>query len=191
MNTSIWSSEELFKLALDSYYKQGCPRRRLFKYKGLTKLQFASLRATAGAISRKTGIRRAKKNGKPRIKNRKTGYNKYIKSKEWGETRKLFIQSVFCTEKCAICGGDKQLQIHHRDYGHIGKERYCDLIRVCGRCHRKLHGLDNGNASITLKWYLREREYEVFEMKYEQWIKLNIEPWTSGLQKKFTCAIIH
>lgn len=40
-------------------------------------------------------------------------------------------------EYCALRWGD---HLHHRHYETRGQERECDVMLVCGVCHRAIHG---------------------------------------------------
>ena len=43
--------------------------------------------------------------------------------------------------KCADCGGvTSTLDVHHKTYRHLGRERMSDLVGLCRVCHEALHG---------------------------------------------------
>jgi hypothetical protein len=43
--------------------------------------------------------------------------------------------------QCEFCGVRPMEQTHHRTYAHFGAEPLRDLMGVCDRCHRVIHGL--------------------------------------------------
>lgn len=65
-------------------------------------------------------------------------YEAYIKSPEWAERRQRRIE--FDGGKCQTCGRTTDLQVHHRNYDHIGtEEEFADLITLCSACHKRIH----------------------------------------------------
>ena len=65
-------------------------------------------------------------------------YTLYLESKQWAERRALAIHAA--NGKCQSCGGRNSLNVHHRNYKRLGKERPTDLIVLCRDCHDILHG---------------------------------------------------
>lgn len=69
----------------------------------------------------------------------KMPYKDYLKTPFWDaiRTRKM-IEAGY---KCQLCGNNKNLNIHHRDYSIRGEEyNYMnDLVCLCGNCHSKFH----------------------------------------------------
>lgn len=63
-------------------------------------------------------------------------YAKYIKSKEWKEKSKKFIDSVGCCEKC---NSTKKLGCHHITYDNLGNETIKDIKVWCWPCHKQHH----------------------------------------------------
>lgn len=72
-------------------------------------------------------------------------YKKYLKTKEWNETRAQHLEEI--GYKCQLCNqGDKTIDIHHRTYERRGEEKYTDLFGLCRPCHSKHHNkVVNGN----------------------------------------------
>lgn len=64
-------------------------------------------------------------------------YDEYLKSPAWRERRDEVIKMN--NNKCYICGSDKDLQVHHRNYNELYNEPYFDLDCLCRECHFKLH----------------------------------------------------
>lgn len=61
-------------------------------------------------------------------------YRRYLRSSDWKEIRgKILQRDKF---KCKRCGKKaKQLEVHHKTYKRIFKERYSDLVTLCSNCH--------------------------------------------------------
>ena len=73
----------------------------------------------------------------------KDQYQEYLKTDHWQAIRKerLKIDSY----KCACCGTEKNVQVHHTDYskGWFHEDPHNDLITLCKKCHtERVHGID-------------------------------------------------
>lgn len=64
-------------------------------------------------------------------------YHEYLKSPEWYSFRRMVISVN--GSKCARCGTDKKLQVHHKTYKNIFKELLSDVEVLCEACHSKHH----------------------------------------------------
>lgn len=62
-------------------------------------------------------------------------YRGYIVSPGWRRKRAKFGKD----KSCYICGAKTRLQLHHRTYKRLFRERKGDLVWLCGSCHKKLH----------------------------------------------------
>jgi hypothetical protein len=69
---------------------------------------------------------------------KKASYDRYMKSSEWKEKRKLAIEKE--NGRCQLCNSDRFLHVHHRTYERFGYEEIGDLTVLCGYCHAKHHG---------------------------------------------------
>lgn len=68
-------------------------------------------------------------------------YQKYLRSSHWQNTRLQAFE--YYGNCCAICGGNDNLNVHHRNYNNLGKETINkDLIVLCRNCHSKFHDKD-------------------------------------------------
>lgn len=65
-------------------------------------------------------------------------YDEYIKSPEWRVRANEAKQRA--EWQCALCDEKKALEVHHRTYARLGRERQNDLVVLCWRCHRRHHG---------------------------------------------------
>jgi len=69
---------------------------------------------------------------------KKLNYKKYLLSKHW----KSFSKSIRIKRKvCEHCGIDRKLNVHHLHYNTIGREQPCDVLLLCRRCHKIVHGI--------------------------------------------------
>lgn len=66
-------------------------------------------------------------------------YQKYLTSKKWRSTRKMML--IIAEYKCQHCGSEENLEIHHKHYKTLFKEKYKDLIVLCRTCHEKQHNI--------------------------------------------------
>jgi phage terminase large subunit GpA-like protein len=72
-----------------------------------------------------------------------TSYEEYLRSRHWANVRRCFKSSRSYTGKCAVCGFHSNLQLHHKSYERLGRERERDLVHLCDKCHSKTHDLYN------------------------------------------------
>lgn len=68
---------------------------------------------------------------------KKLNYYEYMASEAWGEKR--FQRMKADGFKCARCGSESSLQVHHLTYERLGHEDMDDLITLCKSCHAKSH----------------------------------------------------
>lgn len=61
-------------------------------------------------------------------------YLRYLKSPEWKEKRKMFLEMV--NNECEVCGSKNKLQVHHLNYNNIGEEVKEDVEVLCRDCHK-------------------------------------------------------
>lgn len=60
----------------------------------------------------------------------------YLKTEHWLKFRK---EVRLLRKNCEICGSDKRLNVHHRNYKNVGRENFGDVYLVCNYHHKKLH----------------------------------------------------
>lgn len=65
-------------------------------------------------------------------------YAEHIKSAQWRNTRKdiLRMRGSAC-ERCGRAGSARDLDVHHKTYERLGRERASDLEVLCRPCHRE------------------------------------------------------
>jgi hypothetical protein len=83
-----------------------------------------------------------KKKGQKLTAGHRAAYRRYLQSPQWKERRDKAVKKAGA--KCALCSSKKRLNVHHRDYRRIGRERAADLIVLCESCHSTFH--DHGHT---------------------------------------------
>lgn len=66
-------------------------------------------------------------------------YADYLASEHWQKARKRALTRA--ENRCQICNQTDQLDVHHRTYERLGRERPMDLTVLCHRCHALFHRL--------------------------------------------------
>lgn len=80
-----------------------------------------------------------------RLKNKKRDakkyptYKDYLLSKEWKALKNKKLR--YAKHKCEDCGSKEFLQVHHKTYKRIFREKFIDLIVLCDICHKQKHNL--------------------------------------------------
>lgn len=77
----------------------------------------------------------------PRDLLREMGYESYadyLQSEHWQEVKARYRASETLPQRCAICNA-KWVQLHHRTYRRLGKEKNSDLVALCRFHHHDLH----------------------------------------------------
>jgi hypothetical protein len=71
----------------------------------------------------------------------KSDYQDYIRSPEWRQMAEAAKRRV--GYRCQLCNrhaSELELEVHHRTYERLDKERPDDLTVLCRRCHEAFHG---------------------------------------------------
>ena len=87
-------------------------------------------------VQSKRAKRRTRKKNRPRTL-RPDEYHAYISSPAWKQKRKQALSHH--GSKCQVCGATEKLQVHHKHYRRLGRERMADLSILCGGCHENEH----------------------------------------------------
>ena len=75
---------------------------------------------------------------RPRLTMRQMLYRYwYLRSRHWKETARAKRKQVGW--RCQRCGERKRLDVHHKTYIRLGREKLNDLEALCRECHRKEH----------------------------------------------------
>lgn len=75
-------------------------------------------------------------------------YYVYLASPAWSKKRRRFIREA--GGKCQTCGSNKRLQVHHKHYRTLGRERRRDVRVLCDDCHSLEHEQDGVAATDEL-----------------------------------------
>jgi 5-methylcytosine-specific restriction endonuclease McrA len=75
-----------------------------------------------------------------RFRERREQYQAYLRSPAWARRRQLVMERE--EGLCQGCRRSRAVEVHHRNYDHIGDELLFDLVALCSACHRKVHGGD-------------------------------------------------
>ena len=69
----------------------------------------------------------------------KEEYREYLGSKTWRRKRDRVLRRDKHT--CQTCGVKAaHLEVHHRTYERVGRERMGDLLTLCSACHAAISG---------------------------------------------------
>jgi hypothetical protein len=68
---------------------------------------------------------------------RKLPYQEYLKTRHW--TALSAVAKLRAGNRCQICNGTEDLQVHHRTYERLGCERLSDLTVLCKKHHHMAH----------------------------------------------------
>lgn len=83
-------------------------------------------------------------------------YSAYLRSDLWKDAKARLSRSGR-RRACYVCAHRGRLEVHHRSYRRIGRERAADLIYLCAGCHKKVHrGIERGELGGTL-WSAAKR----------------------------------
>lgn len=66
-------------------------------------------------------------------------YQTYISSPAWRTSAARRAELAASGHRCRICNagrGTARLEVHHRTYERLGRERVSDLTTLCSDCHR-------------------------------------------------------
>lgn len=73
-------------------------------------------------------------------KAQKEAYAKYLNTDHWKMVREGALQ--YARNTCQVCGiKEVTLNVHHKTYKNLGKERMDDLVVMCESCHKAIHGI--------------------------------------------------
>lgn len=68
---------------------------------------------------------------------RRDSYAVYLGTPQWKE-RKMEITQLQ-GYRCADCGSEERLHVHHEHYRTVRNEFPSDLVALCQHCHRNRH----------------------------------------------------
>lgn len=79
-------------------------------------------------------------------------YSEYLQTDHWKKTRQTKLREH---KKCQICGSEKNIQIHHKQYRWVGREPNGDLLTLCASCHALWHAHFSKKAVFSKKRRLK------------------------------------
>jgi hypothetical protein len=86
------------------------------------------------------------------LKRQGISYRQYLATEHWQTLKRRFRKSKLVKNRCYCCGADdKPLQIHHKTYRQIGKEKVSDLVELCGDCHQEVHVLSKSRQASQFR----------------------------------------
>lgn len=68
--------------------------------------------------------------------NHKIKKSNYYKTEHWINRREEMLEE---SDGCEECNSHKNLQVHHKHYNSLFKEKDSDLMVLCKNCHQELH----------------------------------------------------
>lgn len=69
---------------------------------------------------------------------REMPYDEYLQTDHWKIVRKQALGRALY--RCQVCNADqKRLDVHHRTYERLGREKPEDLTVLCCDCHKTFH----------------------------------------------------
>jgi phage terminase large subunit GpA-like protein len=77
-------------------------------------------------------------------------YNEYLRSDHWNKIKRKYRMSRKRPQHCWCCGSKNNLQLHHKTYKRLGKEKLNDLLLICDECHSQLHNLVKRDNNMRL-----------------------------------------
>jgi len=60
-------------------------------------------------------------------------YAEYLRTEHWQFVRQAAIWAA--RGRCMLCGSERDIEVHHRDYDCLGNETPDDLAVLCRKCH--------------------------------------------------------
>lgn len=66
-----------------------------------------------------------------------TDYDTYLASEHWQQVRRRALWTW--DYRCAVCNSAQFVDVHHRTYKRLGRERWNDVIVLCRTCHENYH----------------------------------------------------
>ncbi len=64
-------------------------------------------------------------------------YKEYLQSDHWKATKKRYYASR--KKECWVCGSTVGIDLHHKTYANLGRERIHDLVPLCRNHHEQFH----------------------------------------------------
>lgn len=101
-------------------------------------------------------------------------YNRYLKSSEWRMRRRHILATQTA---CQLCGSRERLEVHHRNYDHLGAEPDDDLLVLCAVCHRR---------DDEPLWRLRR-----YDARFDGWLRKRLGRWPTDDEREANRDAFH
>jgi 5-methylcytosine-specific restriction endonuclease McrA len=88
---------------------------------------------------------------------KKIDYQAYLRSANWKAIRERSLRRA--NHKCELCGSNASLQVHHKTYKRLGRERMKDLQVLCDGCHRNTHEQDGKTLSPSTYAFIEKSRH--------------------------------
>jgi 5-methylcytosine-specific restriction endonuclease McrA len=62
-------------------------------------------------------------------------YQEYLRSRRWLSSPARLREIILAGRRCRVCNQRHGLEVHHRTYARVGRERVSDLTTLCRDCH--------------------------------------------------------
>ena len=94
-----------------------------------------------------------------------SSYAEYLGSPHWQAVRNQYRASKL-PQTCVVCH-DQNVDLHHRTYKRLGRERLTDLVTLCRSHHEAIHdrGLDLWRGAKLLLQERREKDTQRATLK--------------------------
>lgn len=64
-------------------------------------------------------------------------YPKYLETPHWRYFRELALEHF--NNQCLLCNTTENINVHHKDYARLGREKLSDVVTLCQSCHGLWH----------------------------------------------------
>ena len=101
-------------------------------------------------------------------------YADYLQTNHWQQVRWAAIW--LADSRCYLCDSRENLQVHHRNYDCLYKEKPCDVLVLCEKCHELISGVNKEENDPILSQDFDEEEEDVediFKRLSQQRCKIN------------------
>ena len=65
-------------------------------------------------------------------------YEAYLRTEHWRAVKARMLASKK-VRRCYVCRSKHDLNLHHKTYKRLGRERLSDLVWLCRTCHHEAH----------------------------------------------------
>jgi 5-methylcytosine-specific restriction endonuclease McrA len=93
-------------------------------------------------------------------------YQEYMQSDKWKHRRSKYFETH--ERKCRACSSTARIQLHHKTYVRLEKERDQDLVALCWRCHNSLHKIQRKtrqNLWSVTEDFIRKKRQKIKNIK--------------------------